>query len=386
MLFSPPSIDSWLPKIREALNNAAPAMFLIDQDLIVKRCKALKELLPGARHSFAIKALPLPKILEQIVNSGFLLEAASSGEIALAGEADILFDAPVKTRDDIELALKKNAIISADSYSELEMISSKALLRVNPNVGSGAIAYTSTATVDSKFGVPIDDSVAKAFKKYSFLKGLHYHVGSQGIGVPLLIEAAKKVSELAKSIIEVRYINIGGGLPVSYKRSESKEAHLEYFPVIKNIFGKYLDSGNLFTELGRYIAAHAGVLVARVIKVKGSIAYITVGADGFVREAYRPSDWYHDIFILSPDGSLKNSTPTPQTIAGPLCFSGDLLCTNRELPKIEVGDFVVVADVGAYTFSMWSRYNSRPMPGIYGVDGALLKKPETSEDILRFWS
>lgn len=388
MLFSPPTIDSWLPEIRQNLDKVAPAAFLINQELILKRCEALKELLPGAKHSFAIKALPLPKILDKIVKTGFMLEAASAGEIALAGDARILFDAPVKTKNDIELALEKNAIISADSYCELEMLppNTIALLRVNPNVGGGAITYTSTATKDSKFGVPIDALVLKAFKNYSSLKGLHFHVGSQGIGVPLLIEAAKKVCELVKSINQAKYINIGGGLPVSYKRGEEKEAHLDYFPVIKDLFGRFLERGNFFTEFGRYIAAHVGVLVARVLKVKGTIAYISVGADGFVRESYRPNDWYHDIFVLSSDGALKESNSVPQTIAGPLCFQGDLLCANRNLPKIEVGDLIVVADVGAYTFSMWSRYNSRPMPGIYGVDGTVLKKPETTEDIIRFWS
>lgn len=388
MLFCPQSIDSWLFKIRQSLSKVDPAIFLIDQELIEKRCKALKELMPGARHSFAIKALPLPSILKQIVSAGFLLEAASSGEIALAGDAEILFDAPLKTKDDIELALKKNAIISVDSYCELDKIHDDAiaLLRVNPNIGSGAIAYTSTATKDSKFGVLIDDSVDAAFKKCKFLRGLHYHIGSQGIGVPLLVEAAKNVSSLASRIEEVSYINIGGGLPVSYKRGEEKEPHLDYFPVIKDLFGRFLESGNLFTEFGRYIAAHAGVLVARVLKVKGSIAYISVGADGFVRECYRPNDWYHDIFILSSDGSLKESKLAPQTIAGPLCFSGDVLCTDRNLPKIEVGDLVVIADVGAYTFSMWSRYNSRPMPAIYSASGDLLKAPETRDDVVRFWS
>lgn len=387
MIFLPPSIESWIPKILEVLDKVDPALFLIDEYLITERCEALKTLLPGARHSFAIKALPLPKVLKKISDCGFMLEAASSGEIALASDAIILFDAPVKTKEDIELAQNKDAIISADSYCELDQINSGIiLLRVNPNVGSGSIEYTSTATSSSKFGVQINDDVPQAFKKYPLIQGLHYHVGSQGIGVPLLIEAARKVSELANKIEKVKFINIGGGLPVSYRRSEEIEAHLEYFPVIKDLFGKYLDSGSLFTEFGRYIAAHAGILVARVIKVKGSIAYITVGADGFVRECYRPNDWYHDIFILSSDGSLKDSKPSLQTIAGPLCFSGDVLCTKRELPKIEVGDLVVVADVGAYTFSMWSRYNSRPMPGIYGVDGTSLKKPETLEDILRFWS
>lgn len=385
MLFSPPHIDSWIHKIRRNLALIDDAAFLIDEELLLNRCNALKALLPGAKHSFAIKALPLPKILKKLCQTGFFLEAASSGEIALAGDGKILYDAPVKTAKDIALAKSKNAIISADSYCELDSLKdSVTLLRINPNVGTGSIPYTSTATSSSKFGVPIDKDVLLAFKKYPHLKGLHYHVGSQGIGTQLLIEAAKKVSEIANDEIEI--LNIGGGLPVSYERKNPTEAHREYFPVIKELFGRFLKSETLFTEFGRYLAAHTGVLVARVIKVKGTIAYITVGADGFVREAYRPDDWYHDIFILNKEGNLKDSDPTPQTIAGPLCFSGDLICTNRDLPKIEVGDFIVVADVGAYTFSMWSRYNSRPMPGVYGIDGSELKKPETTDDILRFWS
>jgi diaminopimelate decarboxylase len=94
--------------------------------------------------------------------------------------------------------------------------------------------------------------------------------------------------------------------------------------------------------------------------------------------------------VLDSRGHLKSGDATPWTIAGPLCFAGDIVARDTLLPAIEVGDFIAVRDVGAYTLSMWSRHCSRGMPLVLGFSGSsqvrVLRRSETPADIARFWS
>ena len=116
---------------------------------------------------------------------------------------------------------------------------------------------------------------------------------------------------------------------------------------------------------------------------------IHAGADLFVRECLNPKDWQHEYTVLDRNGNLKTGTsPQPWNLAGPLCFSGDILAKNLILPAIEEGDFIIIHDTGGYTLSMWSRYNSRFVPRVLGYHGdrfQILKEREDMEALLRFW-
>ncbi len=111
----------------------------------------------------------------------------------------------------------------------------------------------------------------------------------------------------------------------------------------------------------------------------------------FVRTAYRPEDWQHEIEIFDQDGGSKaHKVLEAWNIAGPLCFSGDYLARDRRLPPIEPGDIVVVRDAGAYTIGMWSKFNSRRCPAVVGYESdpvrlTLIKEPESIEQVLKFW-
>jgi diaminopimelate decarboxylase len=114
-----------------------------------------------------------------------------------------------------------------------------------------------------------------------------------------------------------------------------------------------------------------------------------VGADLFVRECLNPLNWQHEYSVFDRFGNLKDGTDDhPWNLAGPLCFSGDIIAKGISLPKVEEGDFIVVHDTGGYTFSMWSRYNSRQTPRILGYRGEqfeILKERESLEELQRFW-
>ena len=117
-----------------------------------------------------------------------------------------------------------------------------------------------------------------------------------------------------------------------------------------------------------------------------------VGADLFLRKCYNPDDWHHHITVVDKNGKLKTGTDINKYIvAGPLCFAGDVIARDLELPVVEEGDYILIHDTGAYTLSMWSRYNSRQMPKVIGYSTEhdtfeIIKGRETKEDLFAFWS
>ena len=119
---------------------------------------------------------------------------------------------------------------------------------------------------------------------------------------------------------------------------------------------------------------------------------IHVGADLFLRKCYRPEDWHHEVFVVDRSGKIKGGTDKNKyVIAGPLCFAGDVIAKEIQLPVVEQGDYIIIKDTGAYTLSMWSRYNSRQIPKIIGYieDGnefEIIRDRESLDDIMEFWS
>ena len=400
------------------------ALMFYDLSFIDDRINRLKKVFPEtALHAIAVKANPLIKILSRIKNKGVGLEVASLPEIYIAEKAgfareNIVFDSPCKTREEIEYALQSGIYINSDSFAELDRIGeilkirdseSRIGLRINPQVGTGSIKSTSVAGAISKFGVPLNENrqeIINYYLKYNWLKGIHVHIGSQGCPVPLLIEGIRKVLDLALEINRclakeskstVSVFDIGGGLPVSYYADKEPVTIEQYHAMLKETCPELFTGGfRLITEFGRYIHANAGWVAARVEYVKREPGYniiIThVGADLLLRKCYNPGDWHHEISVTDKYGNLKTGTDSNKySVAGPLCFAGDVLATDLDLPVVVEGDYILIHDTGSYTLSMWSRYNSRQMPKVLGYHSEndtfeLLKERESKEDLLDFWS
>jgi diaminopimelate decarboxylase len=400
------------------------ALMFYDLSFIDDRINRLKKVFPEtALHAIAVKANPLIKILSRIKNKGVGLEVASLPEIYIAEKAgfareNIVFDSPCKTREEIEYALQSGIYINSDSFAELDRIGeilkirdseSRIGLRINPQVGTGSIKSTSVAGAISKFGVPLNENrqeIINYYLKYNWLKGIHVHIGSQGCPVPLLIEGIRKVLDLALEIntclakeskSKVSVFDIGGGLPVSYYADKEPVTIEQYHLMLKETCPELFNGEfRLITEFGRYIHANAGWVAARVEYVKREPGYniiIThVGADLLLRKCYNPGDWHHEISVTDKYGNLKTGTDSNKySVAGPLCFAGDVLATDLDLPVVVEGDYILIHDTGSYTLSMWSRYNSRQMPKVLGYHSEndtfeLLKERESKEDLLDFWS
>ena len=119
---------------------------------------------------------------------------------------------------------------------------------------------------------------------------------------------------------------------------------------------------------------------------------IHVGADLFLRKCYRPEDWHHEVFVVDRSGKIKGGTDKNNyVIAGPLCFAGDMIAKEIQLPVVEQGDYIIIQDTGAYTLSMWSRYNSRQIPKVIGYieegkEFEIIRDRESLDKIVEFWS
>jgi diaminopimelate decarboxylase len=401
------------------------AVMFYDLDFLTARITDLQKLFPpNTLHALAVKANPLTNILTKINALGVGAEVASLPELYLAEMAGfapetIVFDSPCKTKTELEYALKAGVCLNADSFDELDRIAeilktidSKSAIgiRINPQVGPGRIKSTSVADGISKFGIPVNenkDRILAFFLKYDWLRGIHVHIGSQGCPASLIIEGIRKILDLA---IEVNTIlkreskqnrisvfDIGGGLPVSYHPGQEPVTMEQFVSILKSsCFELFDERFRLITEFGRYIYANTGWVASKVEYVKREPGYniimTHVGADLFLRKCYNPGDWHHHITVVDRHGNLKTGTDANKyTVAGPLCFGGDVIATDLELPVVTEGDYILIHDAGAYTLSMWSRYNSRQMPKVIGYHRRgntfkILKDRESRDDILRFWS
>lgn len=421
----------------ELINQDDTALIFYDLGFIHRRIEKLKTLFPeNTLHAIAVKANPLPSVLGKLKLMGTGAETASLPELIIALNSGfpaekIVFDSPVKTIGEIEFALKTGVHLNADSFGEIERISkimqhlnSKSAigLRINPQAGTGKIEITSVAGNYSKFGVPVKDfrdEIIGTYLENDWLTAIHVHVGSQGCELPLLIKGIRIVYELALEINclleksgklhRIRVFDIGGGLPVAYKDDDLPPMMEEYAQTLKSAMPALFDGTfTLVTEFGRWVHANAGFALSRVEYLKTSkgtgktqdatfpstvnTIMIHVGADLLIRECYLPGQWSHKISVANPSGRIKTgNTEAKYTVAGPLCFQGDIIAREISLPQVAEGDYIIIHDTGAYTLSMWSRYNSRQIPKVIGFsddgkDFEILRERETTEDLFNFWS
>ena len=409
----------------DLINPDDTAIIFYDLSFLDERIKDLQKQFPAnTLHAIAVKANPLTNILSKTKALGAGAEVASLPELFLAEKAGfapetIVFDSPCKTRSEIEYVLKAGVYLNADSFDELDRIAeilktvnstSEIGLRVNPQVGPGSIKSTSVADGISKFGIPLNENREKIIQyyiKHDFLRSIHVHIGSQGCPVPLVIKGIRKVMDIANEVNtrlsqeskpnRVDTFDIGGGLPVSYHPDQQPVTMEEYVVMLKASCSELFDGRfRLITEFGRYLYANTGWVASKVEYVKREPSYniimTHVGADLFLRKAYNPGDWHHHITVVDKHGKLKSGIDSNKyMVAGPLCFGGDVIAKDLELPVVEEGDYILIHDTGAYTLSMWSRYNSRQMPKVIGYHAAnntfeILRDRESKEDLLEFWS
>ncbi|MFH1368363.1 MAG: diaminopimelate decarboxylase [Elusimicrobiota bacterium] len=326
---------------------------------------------------YALKANSSHALLKLLSGAGAGVDITSGGELyrSLASgfkPEKIVYAGIGKTTEEITYALKTGVMmLNMESIEELEQINRIAgrlgkkapvAFRVNPNVNPDTHRYITTGKSGNKFGIPLADAVG-AYKRASELPnieivGIHCHIGSQITKVKPFELAALRIRSVVDKLntagIYLKYIDLGGGLGITYDK-ETPPSPRELKNAVVPVFRDF--SGTLVFEPGRYIAGNAAILAAKVVYRKSSGGKNFLIVDTAMNDLIRPTlyEAYHGIIpVRSASGSKVKVD-----IVGPICESGDFLGKNRMLPRVEQGGYLAVKCAGAYGFAMSSQYNSR---------------------------
>ncbi|MEW2295802.1 diaminopimelate decarboxylase [Streptomyces sp. NPDC006743] len=381
------------------LDARSPLIGLLDVDGVLAAVDSLLDAFRGpapVQHTFAAKACSLVPVLRLLARARMGCEVASPGELELALEAGfptdrLVFDSPAKTVAELRFALDHGIAVNLDNFQELARVDALLAgrppagpigLRVNPQVGAGAIGAMSTATTTSKFGIALRDegavqAVVEAFAARPWLTRLHAHVGSQGCPLPLIAQGVRAAHDLAEHINatlgrrQVTGLDIGGGLPVDFDSDEDRPAYADYVTELRAAVPELFDGRySLVTEFGRSLLAKNGTIASLVEYTKSAggrrIAVTHAGAQVATRTVFMPGSWPLRAGVFDAVGRPKQGATETVDIAGPCCFAGDLTAVGRELPAVDPGDIVALYDTGAYYFSTHFAYNSLPRPAVHG--------------------
>jgi diaminopimelate decarboxylase len=339
------------------------------------------------RLHYSVKANSNLAILGVLRGLGAGVDIVSGGELYRAQSAgfkgpDIVFSGVGKTEREIAEALNVNVLlINIESEEELLLVDSIArekntvapiALRVNPEVMVDTPhPYTRTGIKGMKFGIPFDETLVIAKRALELtgvrLIGLDMHVGSQisqfdpyQIGLGRLLQLASEIR--AAGVSELAYLDIGGGLGVTYDTEHPLDIEAFAAGVTRLIAPTDL---TLLIEPGRFLVGNAGVLLSRVLYRKRSGGKQFVIIDAGMNDLLRPSHYnaYHRIEAVTPRGGRVTAD-----IVGPICESGDFFGLQRDVDDLRTGDLVAVRSSGAYGFVMSSNYNSRPRAAEVLVD------------------
>ncbi|MEM6784356.1 MAG: hypothetical protein AAF624_11565 [Bacteroidota bacterium] len=376
--FADPLLDEHEPWWRTrradllALADQGTARYVYHLPTASAAARRLRALAPVERVLYAVKANPHPDLLRLFHAEGLGFECVSPGEVRHVlrvlpdlDPAAILFTPNFAPRSEYAWAYDVGVRVTLDNAYGLvhwpEVFAGRNLIvRVDPGEGYGHHEHVRTAGKASKFGIAPEDlpEVADRVRELGArVIGLHAHVGSGIAETHVWAETAAALARYAPLFPHVTAFDLGGGLPVPDDPGaarfdvEAAAAHLATFQQDHPRFGLWL-------EPGRYLAAEAGVLLARVTQLKAKGDAVYVGVDAGMHTLIRPALYgaRHEIVNLT---RLDAPATTTAEVVGPICESGDVLGRARQLPDTREGDVLLIANAGAYGQAMASRYNLR---------------------------
>jgi diaminopimelate decarboxylase len=392
--------------IEQIAEKVGTPFYLYSYRTLVRHFTVFDEAFKGIPHliCYSAKANSNLTLLRLFVSLGGGIDVVSGGELyrALKGGADpqkIVFSGVGKKKDEIEDALKADILMfNAESLQELQVINEVAgrvgkrapmAIRVNPDIDPKTHPYISTGLKKNKFGIdilraPMAYRLASELPNLKIV-GIDCHIGSQLVEVEPIVQALKKlkslVQELRKEGIEIRYLDLGGGLGITYEDEEPPHP-MEY---ASNILDEIREFGcNLILEPGRVIVGNAGVLVSKVLYLKENEQKRFIIVDAGMNDLVRPSYYgsFHQILPVRRGGREE----VVADVVGPICESSDFLAKERKIPKLDQDELIAVMSAGAYGFSMSTNYNSRPrVAEVLVRDDRMyvIRQRESYEDLIR---
>ena len=381
-------------------------LYVYSAAVVRERYRAIDAAFEGYPHAlhYALKANSTLAIARLLRELGSAVDANSVWEIAVAERAgftpsQIVFTGVGKTPEELEravaLGVKAINVESAGELARLEAIATRlgrvvrVAVRVNPDIDAKSHPHISTGLKINKFGVPLDDTRALVAtlpgRPALRLVAIHVHVGSQITAIDPLRRAAAVAADLSLELqrrgVALEYVDLGGGLGVSYDGVDVPSAGEYVHALVGEVRRTSLP---IVLEPGRAVAAPAGALLARVIDVKPRTATSDfVIVDAGMTELLRPA-LYNAFHRIEPVRGHAAGDHHYE-IVGPVCESSDVVGRDRMLAPLAAGDLVAIRDAGAYGSVMASNYNRRPLPAEVLVDGGawrVIRRRQTVDDQL----
>lgn len=392
--------------LRDIVAQVGSPVYVYSQATLERHFKAFDDAFAGAPHTicYSVKANSNLAILKTFIRMGGGVDIVSGGELYRALQAGtdpnkVVYSGVGKRDDEIEYALNTGILMfNVESEQEIDRLNEIAgrlgkkagiALRVNPDVDPQTHPYITTGLKKAKFGITIERAIeeykrARAMKNLDIL-GIDCHIGSQLTKVEPFVDSIKKlkrlIGELKALDINLKYLDIGGGLGIQYD-AEEPPLPADYGSAIK---AETKDLGlHLIFEPGRNLVGNAGILVAKCLYTKERDEKNFIIIDAGMNDLARPALYgsFHGVqpVVKDQDGLVVAD------IVGPICETGDFLVKERNVPMFKQGDLMAFMSAGAYGFTMSSNYNTRPRVAEVLVNGdkfAVVRAREKVEDLVR---
>ena len=391
-------------------NMVGTPFYLYSATAITENFLNLKKSLDGLENliCYSVKANSNIAILKLLSQLGAGMDVVSVGEYLRAKIAgvpgeQIVFSGVGKRRDEISQVLIGGIKqFNVESEAELKVLNELSIslnkrtsitLRVNPDIDAKTHEKISTGKKDDKFGIPINRAREVYLKASQMLGvkvvGVDVHIGSQLTDLEPFRMAFTKLAELVDDLLkdghEIKCLDLGGGLGISYQKTNDVQPSLqEYGQIIRETVGSL--GCEILVEPGRFIVGNAGILVSEIIYKKFGEDREFLIVDSAMNDLIRPSLYaaYHEILpIKKPNNS---SSFACYDVVGPVCETGDTFATQRSLMEMESGELLAFMSAGAYGSVMASEYNTRPLiPEVLvkGDNFSIIRARPLIEDIIR---
>ena len=391
-------------------NMVGTPFYLYSATAITENFLNLKKSLDGLENliCYSVKANSNIAILKLLSQLGAGMDVVSVGEYLRAKIAGvpgekIVFSGVGKRRDEISQVLIGGIKqFNVESEAELKVLNELSIslnkrtlitIRVNPDIDAKTHEKISTGKKDNKFGIPINRAREVYLKASQMLGvkvvGVDVHIGSQLTNLEPFRMAFTKLAELVDDLLkdghEIKCLDLGGGLGISYQKTNDVQPSLqEYGQIIRETVGSL--GCEILVEPGRFIVGNAGILVSEIIYKKFGEDREFLIVDSAMNDLIRPSLYaaYHEILpIKKPNNS---SSFACYDVVGPVCETGDTFATQRSLMEMESGELLAFMSAGAYGSVMASEYNTRPLiPEVLvkGDNFSIIRARPFIEDIIR---
>ena len=399
-----------LEQLQEITKTYPTPFYLYDEKGIRENAKALKEAFawnPGYKEYFAVKATPNPFLINILREYGCGCDCSSMTELMLSealgikGE-DIMFSSNDTPAEEFAYAAKIGAIINLDDYTHIDFlektigyIPETISCRFNP----GGVFQISNDIMDNPGDAKYGMTTEQLFDAYRVLQqkgakhfGLHAFLASNTVTNEYYPMLAKVLFELAVRLkketgADIRFINLSGGIGIPYRPDQEPNDIRVIGEGVRKVYEEVLVPAGMgdvaiYTELGRFMLGPYGCLVTKAIHEKHTYKEY-VGVDACAVNLMRPAMYgaYHHITVMG-----KEDAPCDHTydVTGSLCENNDKFAIDRQLPKIDKGDLLVIHDTGAHGYAMGYSYNGKLKSAelLLKEDGSvqLIRRAETPKD------